>query len=64
MLKEFGIEEGRVIRLLKITQSDFREPATPIRVRAGGQELVIGYDMAEKIWLEVIHQTEEICPTT
>jgi Fe2+ transport system protein FeoA len=64
MLREFGIEEGLIIRIVRITQSDFREPEAPIWVRAGGQELTIGYGMAEKIWLDVIHQAEEKCPTT
>lgn len=64
MLREFGIEEGLMIRIVRITQSDFREPETPIRVRAGGQELMIGYGMAEKIWLDVMHQAQKKCQTT
>lgn len=52
MLEEFGIEEGRVIRLIEITESEFREPEAPMRIRAGDQEVSIGYGMAEKIWVE------------
>ena len=52
MLKEFGIEEGRVIRIVKITQSEYKQPEVPLRIRAGDQEVSIGYGMAEKIWVE------------
>lgn len=59
MLNEFGIEEGHVIRLIRITQSDFREPEAPIQIRAGDKELSIGHGMAEKIWVEEVGETEE-----
>jgi len=59
MLKEFGIEEGRTIRLVQITESDFREPEAPILIRVDDQELSLGYGMAEKIWVEEVGETEE-----
>jgi Fe2+ transport system protein FeoA len=52
MLREFGIEEGRVIRLVQITPGGLREPEAPMRIRVGAQELSIGYGLAEKIWVE------------
>lgn len=52
MLEEFGIQEGRVIRIVQITQSGYRKPEAPLRIKAGDQEVSIGYGMAEKIWVE------------
>jgi len=55
MLHEFGIEEGRVIRIVKIAHSDFREPEPPLVIRTENQEVSIGYGMAEKIWVEEVN---------
>jgi len=55
MLKEFGIEEGQTIQVVQITQGGYREPETPLLIRAGDQEVSIGYGMAEKIWVEEVN---------
>lgn len=52
MLKEFGIEEGQLIRILQITQSNYREPEAPLLFRVGSEDVLIGYGMAEKIWVQ------------
>ncbi|MBW2056514.1 MAG: ferrous iron transport protein A [Deltaproteobacteria bacterium] len=52
MLRELGIEEGVVIRIVEVTPSGYEKPEAPLLIRAGDKELAIGSGMAEKIWVE------------
>lgn len=56
MLHDYGIEEGRVIRLVQAAQSNFKEPELPLVLKTDDQKVSIGFGMAEKIWVEEMNK--------
>jgi len=56
MLHDYGIKEGRVIRLVQAAQSNFKEPELPLVLKTDDQKVSIGFGMAEKIWVEEMNK--------